>query len=309
MSSIAPTTSTLPAATTTSAMAGCASAPAVPTTTDTSATTAAPTPATAPDFATIIQQLQQVTTQLAGIVAALQGQQQLGTVPAAATPATAPTAAPAIAATTPLTGFTTTGDATAQASLSSALGTIGTTSVGNQLLSSLRNKGVTLDIVDDATFDQKTGGTHKDAAAVAMDSATTTPAVLIRASQVSTQDPAKLRHVLAHELTHAAQYLGNEDISTYANGLGAPANALTADQLKTGGTLMMESGAELVAGLVDAQLQNPAVTANVAKNLPAAQAADWKIVNTAGYNPSGYDLPQLVSPTATALIRTAVGAA
>ncbi|MCW2973209.1 MAG: hypothetical protein JWN72_1482 [Thermoleophilia bacterium] len=299
MSAIAPTTASMP---------GCSMPDAAPTT---------PTspPAAAPDLATVIQQLTAVATQLTALVQALQGQQQLTP---ASTPASTPPAPITVAPTTPLTptvaptpadplaGFIATGDAAEKAALGTALGTIGSTSVGGKLLGAVRNQNVTLDILDDAAFDAATGGTHTGAAAVASDD----PAgrkVFVRASSMA-GDPMKLRHTLAHELTHIAQYQAGENIQTYATGIGAAANGLTAAQLATGRSLMFESGSETVASSIDAELSDPVnFRAKAAGNIPAVEAAEWKLVNESGYNPQGFALTQFVSPTALALVHAAVG--
>ncbi|MBC7460185.1 MAG: DUF4157 domain-containing protein [Thermoleophilia bacterium] len=270
MTAIAPTTASMP---------GCSMQGPAPTT----------SPAATPDLASVIQQLSAVTTQLTALVQALQGQQQLA----------APT-------TDPLAGFVATGDAAERASLGTALGSIGATSVGAQLLGAVRNRNVKLDILNDAAFDAQTGGTHQGAAAVAVDDPTGRK-VLIRSSSMAA-DPAKLLHTLAHELTHVAQYQSGEGIQTYAAGIGAAANGLTAAQLTTGRSLMLESGAETVASSIDAERSDPAsFRAKAAKNIPAVEAAEWKLVNESGYNPQGLALTQFVSPTALALVHAAVG--
>ncbi|MCW2949852.1 MAG: hypothetical protein JWN41_865 [Thermoleophilia bacterium] len=312
MSAITSNVSGLPAAPgPTAAMQGC---PAMPTTVSGGGGGASD------DITSITQKLESLVSQLSGLVAALAGQQALSA-PAPATPAppaiapatpvaapaAAPAASPAVAP-SPLAGFTMSADAASAASITTALGSIDRTSVGSALLASVRNRGVQLEVLSDADFNARSNN-RLDAAAVFMGGAGTTPTVLIRQGQLVAPDPARLEHILAHELTHAAQWANGEFETSYAALAGLPANALTADQGTVGNTLMKESGAELVAGLIAAQQTNPSITASIAKNLPGAEQADWKIVNEGGYNPKGYVLPQVVSPTAVALVKRGAGIA
>jgi hypothetical protein len=227
--------------------------------------------------------------------AAIEGQQLLGTTP------------PATASTDPLRGLVTTGDANERAQLGASIGRIAGTSVGNMLLNSVRDRNVVLDIVDDAQFDARSHGA-KDAVGLFVGSPTAPPTVLVRSSALTADKADDLRHILAHELTHAAQFVGGEQQQSYATGIGNAAAGLSDAQLKVGTTLMQESGAEVVASSIDAQLQDPTgFAAHARDKIDAAAAFNWKTVNEAGYNPQAYPLPQFVSPIALQLVKQGLG--
>ena len=249
-------------------------------------------PAAADTWSAVISALTQVTQALSVLTAAL-GQQQLGSIPGGGAAATS--------------GFVTNGDAAEVAQLNTGLQQIQSTTVGAQLLNQIRNKNVSIDIVDDAEFQQRTGAAP-DAQAVFLPGAT--PTVLVLRSKLDPNNPTDLAATLSHELVHAAQHVNGETAASYGRGIGAAASGLNAQQLAVGGTLMMESGAELIASSIAAQMQDPVQFAAVARTkIDAASAANWSAVNAGGYNPQGFQLPQFVSPVALQIVKGGLGIA
>ena len=227
---------------------------------------------------------------------------------------TRPSAAPPAGSPDTLKGFTVTGDAAEQGVLAGALTKIGGSTIGASLLTAARDKGIVLDIADDAEFDKVTQGKAATAAAVYYLGPGDVRTVVLRASQLNSGGADNVTHMLTHELIHAVQSLDGEYAQgTYAKAIGAQAAGLSADQLETGMTLMREAGAEFVAGAIDAQLADPAGFASVAadkdrlkRNMDSSADRSWKTVNEGGYNPRGYQLPQYISPTARAILDAGV---
>lgn len=268
----------------------------------------------------LIQRIQDVTTRLAALVQALAGQQAL-TPPPTTTPTTpalpgppapnslptAPPVAPVAPGTVqtadPLQGFGGTGDPAERALLGATMNKLGTTSVGQSLLNSVRNKGVNLDIVSDAEFNQRSKGAT-DAVGVFIGSSTAPPTVLVRGSALSANSEKQLTHILSHELTHAAQWVSGETKGGYAQTAGAAASGMSAAQLQVGGVLQLESGAEFVASAIAAQISDPVTfQQKAAGNLAGAYAINWQSVSDGGYNPQKLAIAQVVSPTAMGLVQ------
>jgi hypothetical protein len=209
----------------------------------------------------------------------------------------------------PLAGFTAPAEASERAALGAALGKIASTSVGAGLLAQVSGKGLKLDVMDDAEFAAATGGTSQGAVAVFTVKQGAPPTVLVRAAAMADPQDSSAATTLAHELTHAAQFFGQERGTQYATGLGAAAAQLTPDQLKVGGKLMSEAGSEFVASAIGAQLKDPAgFAANARGKTDTAAKVNWQhVAEEATYNPAGYQLPVYVSPLAMKLVTAAIG--
>lgn len=215
--------------------------------------------------------------------------------------------------TDPLAGFTVQASATDRRKLAAAVERIGSSAIGSELLQSVRDRGIAMQALDDASFEKATRGEATDAVAVFVSGGTIGPQLLVRASALTATggDVDAPEHVIAHELTHAAQYVAGENVTTYQARAGAAGAQLGAEQLRTGKSLMAESGAELLATAMMAQLQSPErFNAVAAARIEESATQNWeRVAKVATYNPNQLDLPQVVSPVATQLLRDGLPAA
>lgn len=211
----------------------------------------------------------------------------------------------------PLSGFAVQATPADQQRLATTLARIGSTSIGGSLLASVRNQGIAIQVVDDASFTRETNGRAPDALAVFASSAGTTPRLIVRSSSLAGSDPSMADHVIAHELTHALQHVVGENETTYLARASGRGVLLGYEQVRTGATLMKESGAELVASAIDAQLSDATTfAAAAARNLPAVAQQSWQRVAGLGvYNASGGQMPPVISPVSDLLVRRSVGLA
>lgn len=223
------------------------------------------------------------------------------------TPATAVATTNAASNVDPLDGFSVRASAGDRRKLAAALERIGSSAIGSELLDAVRNRGISMQALDDAAFDRATRGQATDAVAVFVSGGTAGAQLLVRADALTATggDVDAPEHVIAHELTHAAQYVAGEDAAVYQAASGAAGARLGADQLRAGKTLMAESGAELLATAMMAQLQAPErFNAVAASRIEESAAQNWeRVASVAAYNPGQLDLPRVVSPVATKLLR------